>query len=322
MPGPEPAAALAREISSLPESRHLLRSGAFTVCIAPSASLPHTLREVGRLREIAFRAVGEGSGGARDLDRFDEHYQHLIVWNHERQEVVGGYRIGQTDEILPRLGVAGLYTSTLFRYDPRLLADIGPALELGRAFVRPEYQRDYSPLLLLWKGIGTFVARNPRYRTLFGTVSISNDYQSLSQQILARFLYATSYRPDLAARVQARNPPPFLRAGRDVPAVAGRVARSIADVGAVVAGIEADGKGVPVLLRQYLKLNARLLGFNVDAAFGGVLDGLMMVDLLDVEREMLVRYMGKAGAATFLARQTERRAGARPDRPRSAVLIS
>ena len=301
---PEPAAALTREIGALPPAQILATSAAFTVCIAPASALTHTLREIGRLREVAFRAVGEGSGSACDLDRFDEHYQHLVVWNHERREVVGAYRVGQTDVILPRLGVDGLYTSTLFRYDQRLLADIGPSLELGRAFVRPEYQRDYSPLLLLWKGIGTFVSRNPRYRVLFGTVSISNDYQSLSQQILARFLYATSFRPDLARRVQPRNPPPFLHDCRGMPPVAAAVARTIADVGALVAEIESDGKGVPVLLRQYLKLNARLLGFNVDAAFGGVLDGLMMVDLMDVEREILTRYMGKPGALAFLAHQS------------------
>jgi putative hemolysin len=299
---PEPVPAMAQEVAALPSEQILLRSGTFTVCMASAAELPHVLREIGRLRELAFRAVGEGSGRTRDLDRFDAHYQHLIVWNHERGEVVGAYRVGQTDDILRRFGVDGLYTSTLFRYDRRLLVDIGPALELGRAFVRPEYQRDYSPLLLLWKGIATFVARTPRYRVLFGTVSISSDYQSLSQQILARFLYATSFRPDLAERVRPRNPPPFLRDGRGVPAMAGAVARTIADVGALVAEIESDGKGVPVLLRQYLKLNARLLGFNVDSAFGGVLDGLMMVDLMDVERDMLARYMGKAGALAFLAR--------------------
>jgi putative hemolysin len=298
---PEPMESLAEEIAALPAGQVLLRSGALTVCLGSAGELPHVLREIGRLREVSFRAVGEGSGRARDLDRFDRHYQHLIVWNHERGEIVGSYRIGETDRILKRLGVDGLYTSTLFRYDRRLLADIGPALELGRAFVRPEYQRDYSPLLLLWKGIATFVARNPRYRVLFGTVSISSNYQSLSQQILARFLYATSLRRDVAERVQPRNPPSFLKAGRGVPTIAGAVARTIADVGALVAEIEADGKGVPVLLRQYLKLNARLLGFNVDESFGGVLDGLMMVDLMDVESNMLERYMGKAGGHAFLA---------------------
>jgi len=298
---PEPVSAMAHEVAALGSSQVLCRSGAFTVCIAGACELPHTLREVGRLRETAFRAVGEGSGRERDLDTFDEHYLHLLVWNHERREVVGAYRVGQTDEILPRLGLGGLYTSTLFQYDRQLLSELGPALELGRAFVRSEYQRDYSPLLLLWKGIGTFVARHPRYRTLFGTVSISSDYQSLSQQILAKFLYATSYRPELGRFVTPRNPPRFLNDGRAVLPLAGTVARTIADVGALVAEIESDGKGVPVLLRQYLKLNARLLGFNVDRAFGVVLDGLMMVDLMDVEREMLIRYMGKPGALAFLA---------------------
>ena len=298
---PECQRVMASEIDRLPASQVLGQSGSSTVVIAQAAEIPHTLSEIGRLRETAFRAVGEGSGRARDLDRFDLTYRHLIVWNHERHEVVGAYRVGATDQILPRDGAEGLYTNTLFHYDAALLAQIGPALELGRAFVRPEYQRDYSPLLLLWKGIGTLVARNPRYRVLFGTVSISNEYQSLSQHILARFLHATSFTPELAKLVTPRNPPPFLRDNRPCSTVTATVVKSVADLGALVAEIESDGKGIPVLLRQYLKLNARLLGFNVDRSFGGVLDGLMMVDLMNVEPEMLVRYMGKAGAQTYRA---------------------
>lgn len=297
---PEPAAVMAGEIEALPAAQTLLASGPYRLCLAAAREIPATLREIGRLREAAFRAAGEGSGLTRDLDAFDEYYLHLVLWNRQRSEVVGAYRIGRTDEILRTHGVSGLYTSTLFRYERRLLDEMGPALELGRAFVRQEYQKDYSPLLLLWRGIGAFVARHPRYRRLFGTVSISSDYQSLSQQILARFLYATSWSGDLARYVVPRNPPPFLRDGRAAPAVLRSVARTIADVGALVAEIESDGKGVPVLLRQYLKLNARLLGFNVDAAFGGVLDGLMMVDLRDVDRGLLVRYLGAAGASRFL----------------------
>jgi putative hemolysin len=297
---PESLDVMAREVAALPAEKILLTSGAYKLCLASACEIPATLREIGRLREIAFRAVGEGSGLGRDIDAFDQSYLHLVLWNVHRCEVVGAYRIGQTDEILRTHGVGGLYTSTLFRYERRLLDEMGPALELGRAFVRQEYQKDYSPLLLLWRGIGAFVARNPRYRRLFGTVSISRDYQSLSQQILARFLYATSYRDDLAPLVEPRNPPPFLRDGRGAPAILRSVARTVADVGALVAEIEADGKGVPVLLRQYLKLNARLLGFNVDPAFGGVLDGLMMVDLKEVDRELLVRYLGRDGAVHFL----------------------
>ena len=297
----EPPEALARELAALDASQVLVRSGPFDVYVAAAAAIPAGLREIGRLRETAFRAAGEGAGRERDLDRFDVSYRHLFVWNRERREVAGAYRAGLSDEILPRDGANGLYTSTLFRYDDRLLQQIGPAIELGRAFVSPEYQKDYSPLLLLWKGIAAFVARKPRYRILFGPVSISNEYQSVSRQILARFLYATSYSASLGPFVEARNAPAFLRTRRDVRPVAGMMARTLADVGTLLSEIESDGKGVPVLLRQYMKLNARLLGFNVDPAFGNALDGLMLVDLADVDRAILSRYMGPDAAAAFLA---------------------
>jgi putative hemolysin len=296
---PEPLAAVRREIDALPPESVLGRSGSLIVCIADAAAIPHALREIGRLREISFRAVGEGAGLARDLDEFDQRYLHLIVWNASTSEIVGSYRVGRTDSLDADQGVDGLYTRTLFRYDERLLRGLGPALELGRAFVRPEYQRDYSPLLLLWKGIGAYVARNPRYRRLFGTVSISADYTSISQQLLAAFLSTTSFRHDLARWVEPMNPPSFLRGGRGVPRPIASVAPTIADVSTLVAEIEADGKGVPVLLRQYLKLNAKLLGFNVDRAFGGVLDGLMMVDLMELSPELRARYMGREGSDAF-----------------------
>jgi putative hemolysin len=297
----EPSDAVRREIEALPAGSVLGKSGSLTVCIADAAAIPHALQEIGRLREMSFRAVGEGAGLARDLDDFDRRYLHLIVWNGSTGEIVGSYRVGRTDHLDPDRGAEGLYTRTLFRYDQRLLNELGPALELGRAFVRPEYQRDYSPLLLLWKGIGAYVARNPKYRRLFGTVSISADYKSISQQLLAAFLQATSFRDDLARWVEPKNPPPFLRGGRGVPRPLASVVRTVADVGALVAEIEADGKGVPVLLRQYLKLNAKLLGFNVDHAFGGVLDGLMMVDLMELPPELRARYMGRDGSDAFAA---------------------
>ena len=127
---------------------------------------PLALREIGRLREISFRAVGEGTGNALDLDVFDEHYHHLFVWNRDAREIVGAYRLGFTDQIVATRGIGGLYTSTLFRYDARLLARLGPAIELGRSFVRAEYQRSSNALLLLWKGIARFVTRAGRYRVL------------------------------------------------------------------------------------------------------------------------------------------------------------
>ncbi len=308
---PEPAHVIRDEVEALPESQVLVHNESCSVCIGRASQLPRTLLEIGRLREIAFRGAGEGSGSSRDLDEFDQRYLHLFVWHHQRSEILGAYRVGPTDEILPASGASGLYTSTLFRYDKRLLVQIDPALELGRAFVRPEYQRDYGPLQLLWKGIAAFVARNPRYRLLFGSVSISNHYQSVSRQILARFLYATAYKADLGQFVSARNPPPFLRCRFDASLLVGAAVRTLADVGALLAEIERDQKGVPVLIRQYLKLNAKLLGFNVDATFGNVLDGLMLVDLTEVDRAILFRYMGSGGAASFLAHHgilAERRA--------------
>lgn len=287
------------EVRKLRAEHKLLESGALQVFCAPAPTIPNVLQEIGRLREITFREVGEGTGRAIDIDRFDQHYLHLFVWNSERREIAGAYRVGPTDTIVAAHGIGGLYTSTLFRYDERLMARLSPALELGRSFVRKEYQRSSSALLLLWKGIGRLVARSNRYRVLFGPVSISSRYSDHSQQLLRAFLRENHYDRELAELVQAVTPP------SETPAPAGQVtftAQDIGDVDRVVARVEADGKGVPVLLRQYLRLNARLLGFNVDPAFGDALDALMAVDLAHVEPAILSRYLGREDAARFMRR--------------------
>ena len=291
---------LEREVASLAASCWLGGQGAFRVGLATAAEIPLLLDEIGRLREITFRAAGEGTGKTRDLDAFDAHYRHLFVWHTGDRALAGAYRLGLTDEILAGRGPGGLYTQTLFRCDRRLLERLSPAIELGRSFVRAEYQRDYAPLLLLWKGIGRFVVAHPRYRRLFGPVTISQDYSSVSKHLLMAFLEANRRLPDLARLVAPRHPPPRARR-RDEGVVAGRTAIDLDEADALVADIEADGRGLPVLLRQYLKLNARLLGWNVDRRFGRALDGLMLVDLVDVPRALLARYLGKDGAATFLA---------------------
>jgi len=292
-----PSEAIAADVAALRPERLLLQNGELKVFCAPATELPAALHEIGRLREIAFRAAGEGSGLARDLDRFDLYYRHLFVWDAGAERIVAAYRVGATDEILARSGAGGLYTRTLFQYDERLFDRLGPALELGRAFVRTECQRDFSPLFLLWKGIGRLVAREPRYRCLFGTVSISNRYESLSRALLVRFLRATRYRDDLAALVTPTRPP---RPCRRDAILDGAVVASLDAVSRLVELIERDGKSVPVLLRQYLKLNARVLGFNIDPAFGDVLDGLLLVDFADVEPAILARYMGREDAERFL----------------------
>ena len=284
------------DVKGLPGHAKLLTSGVFDVFCTDAVSIPHVLHEIGRLREITFRGVGEGTGRAIDLDRFDDHYQHLFVWNRRTREVAGAYRVGATDRILRSHGLCGLYTTTLFRYDERLMGRLSPALELGRSFVRREYQRNSSVLLLLWKGIGTLVTRAPRYRRLFGPVSISSRYQDTSQQILRAFLAEHHRESALATLVEAVNPPPPL-------SLPHRDARGIATVGELDALLERleRGPGIPVLLRQYLRLNATLLGFNVDPAFGDALDALMMVDLTRLPVAMLRRYLGARQADAFLA---------------------
>jgi putative hemolysin len=287
---------IAAEIAALADEDCLVESGPFQVFCARAAQMPATLREIGRLRAVTYRAIGEGSDRTLDLDRFDERYRHLFSWDRDQRRIVGAYRIGQTDRIVADHGVAGLYTRTLFRYDERFIARLGaPALELGRSFVRAEYQKHYHALLLLWKGIGRFIARQPRYRLLFGPVSISARYSEASHQLLVAFLRQHHLAAEFAELVEA------LHAPRTHPAPAAPVARSIDDLNDFVQRVEADGKGMPVLLRQYLKLNARLIGFNVDPAFGAVLDALMLVDLTTVDVSILARYLGRVDAERFLA---------------------
>ena len=298
---PGSVAALEREIAALEDSWLLVGSGEFQVFCAPARKIPEVLLEIGRLREHTFRLVGEGTGRERDLDRFDEYYQHLFLWNSEKRHIVGAYRIGRTDRILRRFGVKGLYTSTLFDFKPRLLAQIDPALEMGRSFVIPEYQKEFAPLMLLWKGIGRYVARHPKYRRLFGVVSISDEFHSMTKQLLMAFLKANCFDARLSELVRAKNPPraaPF----RDVdPRRMAHLVSDMGDIEELVNEIESGNRGVPVLLRQYLKLNARILGFNIDPDFGDVLDGLVLVDLTAVDRGVLNRYFGTEGAAAFLA---------------------
>jgi len=287
-PGPDE---LAAEVASLTPRRRLIESGDFSVYLAPSREIPLLLEEIGRLREVTFRAAGEGTGRARDLDGFDTHYLHLFVWNSARREIAGAYRLAGSDQE----GLGGLYSATLFHFDHRFLHVLGPALELGRSFVREEYQRSFAPLLLLWKGIGKYVAANPRYRRLFGPVSISNRYQSISRELMISFLETSASIPSWTGLVSARNAPPRARSRA--------FCRDIDELSELVADLEPSRSGVPVLLRQYIRLGGKLLGFNVDPEFSNALDGLMVVDLTHTERKLLDRYLGRDEAQQFLSAQ-------------------
>lgn len=293
---PLPLSALLQDIEALPSEAHMVSSGEFDVYCATSDQLPSMLHEIARQREINFRDVGEGTGLALDMDDFDHAYYHLFVWDREAQRFVGAYRLGLVDQILSQKGVEGLYSRTLFHYDERFLNTMGKSIEMGRSVVAKAYQKSMSALLLLWKGIATFVARHPDYTHLFGPVSISNDYCLEARQLLAQSMTLHYYDDQSAEYVLPSNPLPdashwntgMLTALGDLQLLSRVISRMD------------NGKGVPVLLRQYLGLNGKIVSFNVDPDFNDALDGLIMVDLSDVPVKTLARYMGLDAAQHYL----------------------
>jgi putative hemolysin len=301
---------LAAEIESLPAEMLLARQGKLRVYCAPTARLPWTLQELGRLREVTFRAVGEGTGRSADIDVFDDYYEHLFIWDSGSREIIGAYRIGRTDEIGRRFGRRGLYTWTLFDYNELFLKLLGPSLELGRSFVRADHQKSFVALMLLWRGIGEYVGRHPRYCRLIGPVSISNDYRPVSRELLVGFLREHSYNALAPTLVRPRRPFRASFSLRSLMGGNGITLSEIETLSTVVSDIEPDGKGAPVLLRQYLKLGGRMLGFNVDPDFGDALDCLVLVDLRRTSPRVLQKYMSDEA--------WERFSGAHPRLRRSA----
>ena len=292
---------LSGEVAALPAECELAGDKNYCVYLAPASRIPRMLAEIGRCRELAFRKVGEGTGKHADLDRFDEYYQHLFLWSKTDSRLAGAYRLAATSDVLPRFGISGLYTSTLFRFHPHFFERIGPAVELGRSFVVPEYQKNYAALLLLWKGITRAVARRPEAPVLFGAVSISPEYHSASRSLMAAYLTdraAHELAWLVAPRRKFRDRTPRNRQIQRFAAVAA----DIEDLSLSIADIEDDGKGVPVLIRQYLKAGGRVLGFSVDPNFSDTLDGLILVDLRTAPLPLLERCMGRMEAQAFQRR--------------------
>ena len=295
-----PAQSLSDEISMLPVKQCLVsNTGRLQVWYADAFQIPMLLKEIGRLREIAFRNVGEGTGKTEDLDQFDSYYQHLFLWDTEAQIIIGGYRLGGAKKIIAERGQKGLYICTLFKLAPKLKDDLAHALEVGRSFVREEHQKSYSSLMMLWKGIGRYVALHPDYRYLLGPVSISNDYHPLSQQLIVRFLQRSSMEDKRSSLVKPRQPFKIEKKHSR------RIDINLSDLGVVenmLSTLEDQDSGIPVILRQYLKLNGQILGFNVDPDFGNSVDCLLWVDLTKTDETLLCKYMGTASVEDFLLR--------------------
>jgi putative hemolysin len=246
------------------------------------------MRELGRLRERTFRTVQEGSGRALDLDRFDPHYTHLVLWDEAAGAIAGGYRARWLFPPVSLAGMKTLYTASLFRFKKKFFDRCGISMELGRAFVTPEYQRDYAPLLMLWKGIGCLAAMVGA-RTLFGASSIGLGYAPESIFMLRQHLEERYAAPGLTVLVKGRRKPrPYC--GFNPPDAHG-LEYKVLD--RAVKGLEGD-KGLPVLFKQYLQMGGRIAGFHEDREFG-TLDALMVVDLAAAPERLLLRYMGEEG---------------------------
>ncbi|MDN8663640.1 lysophospholipid acyltransferase family protein [Stenotrophomonas indicatrix] len=249
------------------------------------------LHELGRLRELTFRQVGEGTGRSRDLDDFDLHYQHIVIWDGTAQRIAGAYRIMRGAQALARRGLAGLYSASLFRYSDDAIPRIAEGLELGRSFVVPDYWGSRS-LDYLWQGIGAYLQCQPGIRYLFGAVSISAALpRDAREQLVA---YYQRYYGVADGRVQSNRPFQYFAAP---PCFGEMDAAAAFDV--LKANLAALGTGVPTLYRQYTDLcepgGARFLAFGVDPDFSDSIDGLIEVDLHAIRPHKRKRYLRDAG---------------------------
>lgn len=295
-------AMLAGEIARLrQDGRELVGQGSLSVLYAQSHEIPHALQEIGRLREETFRAVGEGTGRDVDLDAYDAYYTHVFLWDEAEKRIAGAYRLGRADEILRAHGKRGLYTHTLFKFKKPFLDQLSDAVEMGRSFIRKEYQRHLASLPLLWKGIAKWMALHPQYRQLFGPVSISQDYDLLSRALMVEYLQTNWLHRELASYVKPRRPFRYRRGNRLLREFISARLKDTDECSALISSLETDQKGLPVLLKHYLKLNGTILSFNVDKAFSSVVDGLILVDLTRTDPRLLSRYMGEEKCRGYLA---------------------
>jgi len=289
-----------RELSRYTQDDMLAESGDYAVYLAKAETHPAILREIGRLRESAFREVGEGTGKALDLDIFDSEYDQLIL-HKTGHGIIGGYRIGRTDHVQSVFGKNGLYSQTLFQYSQEFHQRMPKGLELGRAFICKEFQRSFLPLQLLWKGIGAYIHKQLQYRYLFGSVSISNNYHPLSKQLIISYLKEHCFDNEFASCIKAKHPFLFSKQYHAFQTMIGtqNIHSDIEVINSMIMEIEPDGKGIPILIRQYMKLGGKFCGFGIDPAFNDAVDCLVMIDLLKANNSMLERYIGEDGLNEF-----------------------
>jgi putative hemolysin len=286
-----PASVLEKEVEPLRENYRVWVEKNYEVFIVPTSDIPHIIREIGRLREITFREVGEGTNKSVDLDEYDIYYNHLFIWDTDAKVIVGAYRIGLGDEIFYSFGKKGFYVTELFKIKEQFTPVLRKSLELGRSFIRKEYQQKPLPLFLLWKGILKYLIDNPRYRYLIGPVSISNTFSKFSKSLIVDYINRNHFDHELAQYVRPRKKfrvdfssidTDLLMSGED----------SFKGLDNLISEVETRNMKVPVLLRQYIALNAKIICFNIDPKFADCLDGFLVLDLQKVPQDILEK-LGK-----------------------------
>lgn len=256
----------------------------------PSESSP-ILREIGRLREIAFRAVGEGTNKKRDIDHYDQDYFQLILWDPEELEIAGAYRLGDAKKLLKNKGIKGIYSSSLFDYGPAMDMYFEQGLELGRSFVQPKYWGKRS-LDYLWYGIGAFLQKHPHYRYLFGPVSLSNSYPAPAKDLLVQFY--TLYFKHPATIATAKTPYHFMSSGTEI-FVGNNYQQDFTTLKHLLSNM---GMSVPTLYKQYTETydegGVHFIDFNIDPDFNDCIDGLVIGDISMLKAKKRARYMPNA----------------------------
>ena len=273
-----------QEMHQLPIEQHLLEHKGLSVYFGYQHQMPNTVNEIARLREMVFREHNEGSGEPLDTDHFDATYTHLFVMKKDTGQIIGAYRMGQTDKLLADGNLENLYLHRMFDFGPDFVNRQQPCLELGRSFLIPEYQRSFQGLFLLWRGIGAFVCQYPQYRTLYGTVSVSKLYDVRSATVIQQAMVTPTSRVSPRAPFEHKLHP-------EVQDFAQKHELKC-HVSALLKGIEPDGKDVPILLKHYSKLGAVFHCLGIDKSFNDTPGLLLSVDLPNSPEKLLKLYMG------------------------------
>ncbi|MBT8288865.1 MAG: lysophospholipid acyltransferase family protein [Flavobacteriaceae bacterium] len=260
----------------------LLRSKNYEVYLSPAKEIPNILREIGRLREITFREVGEGTNQAIDLDKFDRYYHHMFLWDDDKKIIAGAYRMGLGSKIYEQYGIDGFYLQDLFRFEPELHKMMSQSIEMGRAFIIKEYQQKPMPLFLLWKGIVHTTLRFPEHKFLIGGVSISNQFSNFSKSLMIEFMKSHYYDPYVAQYVHPKKEFKVKLKDADKDFVFDEAEADLNKFDKIIDEVEPGALRLPVLLKKYIKQNAKLVAFNVDPLFNNSVDGLMYIKIADL----------------------------------------